>query len=399
RYRDLYKTEAPKQAEASGYGIEVKSDVVATAWKARINQGGDSTLTRFNVLAWNDLGRGGGQQSIAKVYGQLCRTVWTYATTGALKRLTWLGKQPVAAVFYPVWMLTLQMLGALFGAWVLASLVLTILGGFGAAALGLVGLSPGVVGEIGGTLLYWGVFLPAVALALRWFQSMDRKNHAYYLMSDLAFLASRRGAYPDELEARLHEFRHRIEGALREEIDEVLVVGHGAGAALAVSVAADIMRLRKGETGGPALGLVTLGQTIPAVSFLPNAKRLRRDLRLLSDAEDVAWLDVSDPMDTRSFALTDAVSVSGVAPDRGQRWPLIATAGYANGLSREAQDTLRGRHFRLHFQYLCAFDRPREYDYFQLTAGPQPLAKRLRGRRSSAQRIDVTVSQFTSMVR
>ena len=33
----------------------------------------------------------------------------------------------------------------------------------------------------------------------------------------------------------------------------------------------------------PALALLTLGQSIPMVSFLPEAKQLRADLRLLSE--------------------------------------------------------------------------------------------------------------------
>ena len=41
------------------------------------------------------------------------------------------------------------------------------------------------------------------------------------------------------------------------------------------------------------------------------------------------------------------------------------------------------RWFRLHFQYLCAFDRPGDYDYFAITAGPVPLARRFAHRRHS----------------
>ncbi|MFT7595905.1 MAG: hypothetical protein ACI8R4_003237, partial [Paracoccaceae bacterium] len=57
----------------------------------------------------------------------------------------------------------------------------------------------------------------------------------------------------------------------------------------------------------------------------------------------------------------------------------------------------RWRFFRLHFQYLCAFDRPRDYDYFRITAGPQTLAARYTGRPPSQSRIDVAVSKYTSV--
>jgi hypothetical protein len=41
---------------------------------------------------------------------------------------------------------------------------------------------------------------------------------------------------------------------------------------------------------------------------------------------------------------------------------------------------LKRQYFRLHFQYMCAFDRPGSYDYFRITAGPQTLADRYAGR-------------------
>ena len=114
--------------------------------------------------------------------------------------------------------------------------------------------------------------------------------------------------------------------------------------------------------------------------------------RYLPDNE-TCWNSLSG-----SFAIC-RVAVSGVAPKDGHRWPLIISAAFSQTLSDETKDHLRWRFFRLHFQYLCAFDKPGLYDYFKITAGPLTLAQRFRGRRPSAQRIDVPASRFTSMVR
>jgi ABC-type transporter Mla maintaining outer membrane lipid asymmetry permease subunit MlaE len=57
-------------------------------------------------------------------------------------------------------------------------------------------------------------------------------------------------------------------------VDEVLVVGHSSGAYLAVSVLADLVRRGAGAEAGPVLSLLTLGQVVPMVSFLPRAGRL-----------------------------------------------------------------------------------------------------------------------------
>jgi hypothetical protein len=296
-------------------------------------------------------------------------------------------------------MLLTQLLIALLGAWWIGTLLASA-AFLGAEALGVLIGRPvdreGWVWTLTGSAIRLGVFFPTALLALRWFRAQDGKTFAYYLMQDYAYTAKDRGAYPREVEARLHEFRHRIEAALAEEIDEVLIVGHSSGAHLAVSIVADLVRLKDIPEDGPVVSLLTLGQVIPMVSFLPDAKRLRRDLRLLSTAVEITWLDVSAPGDGCSFALCDPVSVSGVAPPKGQQWPVVVSAAFTKTLSEKTQAKLRWRFFRLHFQYLCAFDRPGDYDYFKITAGPLTLGARFRGRRPSASRIDVVASRFTS---
>ena len=132
------------------------------------------------------------------------------------------------------------------------------------------------------------------------------------------------------------------------------------------------------------------------VSFLPDAHRLRADLQYLSARDEVTWVDVTAPGDGCAFALCDPVSVSGVAPP-DKKWPLVFSAAFSKTLSPERWKDLRWRFFRLHFQYLCAFDQPGDYDYFQITAGPMMLAARYGARAPSKSRIDQAVSKYTSV--
>ena len=401
RYRELYRVEGKKQAEISGYRIDQKPGRTETGWRVRAEMEGQTVLTNIDVLVWHDLVQGSMRGGILGTYLALVKTAWIYLSTGTLRRLSWLAKGPVLAALYPVGMLLGQLLLAVLAAGLLAGTAgyLTYLGGaFLTGLLGLAADTRGFVWSLVGTVVFWSIFLPATVTALRWFRSQDHRFFAYYLMQDYAYTASRRGAYPDEIEARLHEFRYRIEAALREDIDEVLIVGHSSGAQMAVSIVADILRLKRFQGTGPALSLLTLGQVIPMVSFLPEARRIRRDLRLLSTAEEITWIDVSAPGDGCSFALSDPVSVSGVAPKRGQQWPLILSAAFSQTLKPETYKALKRRYFRLHFQYLCAFDNPDAYDYFRITAGPLTLGARFRGRRPSRNRIDVPASRFTSTV-
>jgi hypothetical protein len=281
----------------------------------------------------------------------------------------------MVAALYPVVVLLVQLLLAIVAGWVLGGLVAAF--------------TWPVVG--------WIVGVPVAVAVLRGFRRIDGKLYAHYLMHDYAFSAGRRGATPPELAAREEDFASRIAAALVDDVDEVLVVGHSSGATIAVAVLARLVREEiAGDGERPVLSLLTLGQSIPMVSFLPEAKQLRADLRLLSEQAHLPWVDVSAPGDGCSFALADPVAVSGVGRE-GKPWPLVMSAAFTQTLAPETLAKLKRRYFRLHFQYLCAFDRPADYDYFRITAGPLTLAERFRGRASSKSRIDVAVSRYRSV--
>lgn len=380
RYRELYRKEGAAQAAISGYEIALKPKAGKGNYGWRVDAGidGHQVTSQVEVLVWSDIVRESMSNSIPATYWQLLRTAWVYIGSGALWRLMRLRKGPVIAALYPVGMLIVQALLAV-GLGLLTYRALGLVTDHWAArlAFAVVGIGLGIA-------------------LLRWFKKKDGKFFAYYLMHDYAYSAATRGANPPELEARMAQFGNDIAAALTEDVDEVLVVGHSSGAHLGVSVLADLIRAGRVPERGPALGFLSLGQVVPMVSFLPRAERLRGDLRYLSTREELAWVDVTAPGDGCAFALCDPVSVSGVAPE-GKRWPLVFSAAFTQTLSPARWKALRWRFFRLHFQYLCAFDRPRDYDYFQITAGPQTLAARYDGRPASKSRIDHAVSKYTSV--
>lgn len=380
RYRQFYRQEGPRQAAISGYGLEVgaKPPGIPHGWSVTAQIDGEAVRAEVEVLVWADIINGSMRRTIAATYGQMLRTAWIYVASGALFRLGRLRKGPTLAALYPVVMLSLQA-------------VLAVLAGAG-AGLGLAAVLPGVLGVVLG-LLAGGALAWAV---LRLFQRTDHRFLAYYLMHDYAFSARYWGAYPPRLDRRMTEFGARIRAALAEEgVDEVLVVGHSSGAILGVTILADLTRAGLPE-GGAVLSFLTLGQVVPMVSFLPEARRLRADLAHLSMEEAVTWVDVTAPGDGCAFALCDPVAVSGVAPE-GKRWPLVISAAFSQTFSPERWRAMRFRWFRLHFQYMCAFDRPGDYDYFRITAGPLTLGARFRGRSPSKSRIERPLSGHRSV--
>ena len=383
RYRELYRKEGAAQAQISDYDLSLKpkGGQGRYGWQVDTQIDGQDVHSEIEVLVWSDIVRDSMDGSILATYGALIRTAWEYIVSGALWRLMKLRKGPVIAALYPVGMLLVQAILALVLGWIIYGLISSLshwLGG----VMYLVGLAVGAVA---------GWFL------LRWFKAKDSKFFAYYLMHDYAYSARHKGANPPELEARMTAFGDEIAAALRSDVDEVLVVGHSSGAHLAVSILADIIRDGRVPEEGPCLGLLSLGQVVPMVSFLRKAHRLRADLNYLCQRDELTWIDVTAPGDGCAFALCDPVGVTGVAPEVGKRWPIVFSAQFTKSLSPERWKELRWKFFRLHFQYLCAFDRPLDYDYFQITAGPTTLHARYENRPPSSSRMERPVSKFTSL--
>lgn len=383
RYRELYRKEGAAQATLSGHTLELKPKRVRGpyGWQVRATVEGQPVEADIEVLVWSDIVRHSMRNSIPATYVQLVRTAWAYIGSGALFRLMRLRKGPIITALYPIVALLLQLVLALAVGGALWWITRSVL--------------PGWPGRIGG----FAMGLAVAGLILRWFKRKDGKFYAYYLMHDYAFSAQSKGANPPELEARMTAFRHTIAEALTGPYDEVLVVGHSSGAHLAVSILADLIREGLPEQR-PVLSFLSLGQVVPMVSYLPEAKRLRGDLAFLSTRPELTWIDVTAPGDGCAFALCDPVAVSGVAPEE-QIWPRIYSAAFTQTLKPETWAALKRRYFRLHFQYLCAFDNlpgaPWDYDYFRVTAGPLTLADRFAGRPESKSRIDRAANRFTTV--
>ena len=378
RYRELYRKEGAEQALVTGYDISLRPKGKA-GWTVTSRINGQQTEAEVEVLEWSDIVQGSMSGGILATYAQLLKTAWTYINSGALWRLMRLRKGPVIAALYPVAALILQALVAL------ASAALAIWLGFWAM--------PGLDG--GGYIVHAALAVGVFWAVLEGFRRIDRRLMAWYLMHDYAFVAQHGGKDPVALTARLEDFVTRLRAALHEPWDEVLLVGHSSGAHMGVQVLAQVIRTGL-PLNHPALGLLTLGQVVPMVSFLPHANHLRGDLQFLCMRDDVTWVDVTAPGDGCAFALCDPVSVTGVAPD-AKKWPLVLSAAFTQTLSAERWEKLRWRFFRLHFQYLCAFDRPGDYDYFQITSGPQTLGERYKNRRRSKSVIDRPVNRYTTV--
>jgi len=379
RYREIYRSEGARQAAISGYDLGFtarNAGAEGYGWAVATRTAGQPAQADIEVLVWDDLVQTRMRPGLIGIYRTMLHTIWVYFSTRATWGLIRVRIGPFIAGFYPVTVLLVTAALALAAGWVVWALAGWAGGGHPAAQ---------ATGAALGLAAAWAVMEAA--------RRADRWLFARYLMFELAQSAIHRGGFGPDLDARLDDFAARLSRARGQDWDEVLVVGHSSGAALAVSTVA--RSLRQAPAGAP-LALLTLGHVIPLHSFLPEARGLRRDLHDLSLSEGLTWIDVSAPGDGGSFGLADPVAISGVRSE-GARWPRIVSAAFRQTLDPATFRRLRWRFYSLHFQYLRAFERPGDYDYFQITAGARTLADRFAHRRDSPQTIRRVFSPYRDM--
>ena len=220
RYRELYRSEAKKQADFGGYSIsqEILEVEDGFGWRVTGQIDDVTCVSDIEVLVWSDIVKSTMSGGILSTYLHMIRTAWIYLSTGTLWDIVQLRKGPVIAALYPIGFLCLQFLLALGLVWALQFTLSPILGW-------------------GSYVAFAGIW-PILSAFRRW----DGKIFAYYLMQDYAHSAQAYGAYPRSLRERLSQFSDRVEQAINDENwDEILVVGHSSGAHLGTTVLSDVI--------------------------------------------------------------------------------------------------------------------------------------------------------------
>jgi hypothetical protein len=247
-------------------------------------------------------------------------------------------------------------------------IVLSVAGGW-LAALGLaITLDlPGFATFPIGVLVAIMVFLALRLLARRWFV-IQVTNHWPYLCE---YARGEATCFDAPIEA----CAQRVVAAVRaNEVDEIIVVGHSGGGALAPAVVTRALELDP-DVGrrGPPLVLLTLGSIAPGAALHPKAEKLRAVFARLAVEPSVTWIDSQSRKDVLNFWEFDPVEGLGIQVGRERCNPLVWKVRFRDMLSGEFYRRIRFNFFRLHFQFIMANDKRAPYDYFMLVAGPVPV--------------------------
>jgi hypothetical protein len=170
--------------------------------------------------------------------------------------------------------------------------------------------------------------------------------------------------------------RHLVAVARASQADELAVVGHSTGGVIAAAIVDRALELdpHLGRTG-PRLVLLTLGSVMPAVALHPAAQRMRSIVSRLATAPALDWIDCQSRKDVLCFANFDPVDGIGLDVGHERCNPLLWQISFKDMIAPDDYNRFRWNHFRVHYQYIMAGDRPAHYDYVLLVGGPTPIAE------------------------
>ena len=358
-YHALYRTEAARQSLVSGFQVAVgprrKLPNGNALWSLQAQDGGGDVATDYEFLRWDDVVRQHWQKNPWRLWWDVLTTSVHYMKTGALWRMKRLSWPPFVALFAPFLLLCAVVLGVPLVAWVVW-LVAIAAGGTQAMAAGC-------------TLAWLG-------LALWGSSRLERRFSMFWLMRSYAFTRRQAAGETPELDQRLQQHAETLRQRVQTGgYDEVLLVAHSSGCIMAVEVMGRALQgAPQMACQGVAVNLLTLGQWIPLLATLPEARSFREHLGRLGTAKGLGWVDVSAPPDGCCFALCDPLRALQVPlekrqPDR----PKLVSPRFVKMFEPAVYEKLKQDRFRIHFQYIMAADLLTDYDYFRWTAGSRYL--------------------------
>lgn len=352
-YHRLYANEARRQAERLGYAVEVGRREARgghACWQVDATwPDGQSVQADYVFLGWDDIVRQHWVRSSWRLVATAVVSYSRYVRVGAFARLLRSHRGALYSGLFPVVYLALW-LAALVGA--------LALGG----AAGSV-LMPGAVGGLLGTAL-------AGAGALVGGAAVAKRLGVFWLLRTYLFVERWGVKGCPELEARIDHFAEQIVRTQREQpTDDVLLVGHSVGALIAAAVAEKLLRQPADAVAG--VTLLTLGQCVPLLAFIPQAAPYRQQVVALAEDGRIPWFDVTAKVDPLCFHAMNPAQVCE-APDDAPGRAVMHNARFFRMFRPDTYRRLRRDKLRLHFQYLMSSELDAGYDYFQLTAGPRP---------------------------
>lgn len=375
RYRMLFVRELSRYARRFGEPARAVSraslsaDGLVQSWRVGALPAVEGAETSYDVLLWDDIvARDFARWRFVSV-GLLLAGILHWLVTGLIVRFYRLNWKMGNVILYPVGLVIILAIGV----GVIATLVHAHLGDWFAFSMGLPFWLTVPLGILAGLV------------ALRAMERLLTRAFFWQLLNDWVFNWQHGNGWRGDFERRIETMTsHVIEtihtmSANGDTPDEVMIVGHSSGAQTAVEVTARALS-RDAELGTalPSLSLVTLGSGVPLVAMQTAAHRLRSEIADLVTSRRLTWAEYQAPQDWMNFPGFNPVKHLGLdLTGRPITNPLLRSAKFREVIAPETYAKIRGKPFRMHFQFLIANDRRGDYDFFAMVLGPQHLRERV----------------------
>jgi pimeloyl-ACP methyl ester carboxylesterase len=327
----------------------VDSSKVSASWQSEAWGPNWKTDATFELLRWDDLVQRDSQRGMLSRLYHSWLTLLDFAVTGTLFRYVRANWKYAVFFTFPYFAVTLFALGSAGIAYALTRLS------------NLTGLWAAVCAAF--------VCVTIFMALMRWLGPRRRINH---VLDDAIF--SRQFLYGQrpEIEERIDDFAGKIlERVRKADVDEILVIGHSLGAALALAaVARSLKQDPQLGKSGPPLCVLTVGATIPKFSLHPKGEQFRQATRAVANDTSIRWTEYQARDDAISFYRFDPVSLKRVGRENLDGRPNIRRVQVHSMMDPASFRRHRWNFMRLHYQFLMGNDQRSVYDYCMITCGP-----------------------------
>jgi hypothetical protein len=327
---------------------------VSSSWELKACGPNWATHVTFEMLRWDDLVFLDSRRPILSRIWQSALTLLDFTATGTLFRYFRASWKYAGFFIFPYFSLAAFALGS-FGMGYAVARILRLTG-FPATILGAV------------------ISVPIFMALIHWLDPRRRISHA---LDDAIF--SRQFLYGRrlEMEKRIDDFANIIlERARKADVDEILIVAHSLGAAIAIaSIARSLKQDAQLAEHGSPLCILTVGATIPKFSLHPKGEEFRQATRAVAAEMPIRWAEYQARDDVISFYRFDPVTLTRVNRGDLDGRPNIRRVQIHSMMNEASFRRHRFNFMRLHYQFLMGNDQRAAYDYCMITCGPLEFDK------------------------
>lgn len=356
-YHRLFRRELSRflklwPVDASLSEPEIDDDGVAARWQIKTRGPNWRVETTYEFLRWDDIVARDMRRSIAVLIPRIALWLIEYLINGTSARIMRVSWRFSLHYLFPTLAMALVVPATFLVGW-LAFLLAH-------AAIGA-GVPLSAAASIAAAGAYWAFSL--------WF---FERWYVYQICEAMLWFRDFVHDLRSNSQKRIDDFARRIIAKARaSDADELLVIGHSVGGAVAVATVARALELDPDFARASApVTLATLGSLLPVAALHPLGVGAREAIRRLAIEPSLTWLDCQARKDVMNFYGCDMVEDMAVDAGPQHRNPLYWRVRFRDVVSPQFYNYLRWNFFRMHYQFIMASDRHAPYDYYMIICGP-----------------------------